>query len=119
GAPRMPPCRSRRRAVGPFRYPSECVLVEVDPDGFDLPATLTGPATVLLRLEVGVTRAGRVRAPCIHVSRDGRRLRQYFDIGAAGCQYLNVSPICRSTAVGTTVRVGLCGERMRWKSDGL
>ena len=99
------------------RQPPASVALAVGPDGFELPAGFAaapGEGTALLTLDVAATPAGFLREPHVEVLHDGVSYRQYFERGAAGRRYVDLSPLLRQRASG---RVRLRGGSLRWKKD--
>jgi LmbE family N-acetylglucosaminyl deacetylase len=90
----------------------------VEPDGLDLPHDfdLRG-RTVLLEVTVKVPRFGRLFDPFIEIQDGQSTHRQYFERGATGQRYLNLSPLFRQTGQGPLLRVGLRGSSIRWETQ--
>ena len=87
------------------------------PDGFHIPAGLERSGqTVLLGLEVKVTPLGRLLDPFIEVREGQRRHRQFFERGAEGRRYLNLSPFFESGERPSLAPVSLRGRSIRWKA---
>jgi len=93
------------------------VAVHTEPNGFDLPHGLDlRGRTVLLRTVVKVRPFGRFLDPSIEMH-DGRRThRQYFERGAVGQRYLNLSPLFQRSDPDPPLRVGLHGRLMHWEA---
>ncbi len=73
---------------------------------------------VFLEIEVAATRAGHLLDPYIEVHAEGSSYRQYFERGARGTRYLNLSPTFQqSHAASGPVR--LRGRHIRWSKRGL
>lgn len=124
-----------RRDDGIFcRDAPPVTAVAVDPDGLVIPAGVVHRGqTVLLALDTESTIAGRIFDPFIEVRQGARSFRQYFEQGASGRRYLNLSPLFqeaenpretplrdgperpRSTPGAAPVR--LRGVGLRWKRE--
>jgi LmbE family N-acetylglucosaminyl deacetylase len=112
---RLPASRTDRLTC---RVAHQVISAVVGPDGFDLPVgfDLRG-RTVLLQLTVRVLPLGRLVDPSIECS-DGRAThRQYFERGAIGQRYLNLSPIFQGGKQDPPLRVSLRGSSMRWEPE--
>lgn len=85
--------------------------------GFELPGPLAPGRTVLLQLSIESTAAGQLRDPWIEFSQAGRTQRQYFERGAVGSRYLNLSPLFESAETSALRCVRLRGRALRWRSQ--
>ena len=94
------------------------MALHIEPDGFDLPHGLDlRGRTVLLRTVVKVRPFGRLLDPFIEIQ-DGRRTyRQYFERGAVGQRYLNLSPLFQQSDPDPPLRAGLRGRSMHWEAQ--
>jgi LmbE family N-acetylglucosaminyl deacetylase len=94
------------------------IAVVLRSDGFELPLEpdLTG-CTVLLQLSVRANPGGRLLDPYVEFGAGERAFRQYFERGAMGQRYLNLSPLFQGEEVGESRHVGLRARRLRWGSE--
>jgi LmbE family N-acetylglucosaminyl deacetylase len=100
------------------RVDQGAIPVRLAPDGFDLPGELKMKGrTVLLQLCVHARMGGRLLDPCIEMSDGSRAFRQYFERGAVGQRYLNLSPLFPAGSVDGPRRVRLSGQWIRWQSN--
>ncbi len=101
------PCRDTRTTI-PIRIESA---------GFSLPpgVDLQG-RSVFLRLAVNASVLGFLLDPCIEMSDGARTLRQYFERGASGQRYLNLSPFFQQD-LRPGRRFGLRGRVIRWAAE--
>jgi LmbE family N-acetylglucosaminyl deacetylase len=81
------------------------------------PGSLVPGHTAFLVLEVSVTPVGHYRDPFIEVVRDDVRYRQYFERGASGTRYLNLSLAFHSATDTSGQRVQLLGRHIGWKAN--
>jgi LmbE family N-acetylglucosaminyl deacetylase len=89
----------------------------LDSSGFELPAGVVKRGrTALLSLDIESTLRGRIVDPFVEVRRGSVVFRQYFEQGARGRRFLNVSPVCQD-GEGAGLRVDLRGSAIRWKRD--
>ncbi len=110
------PARRNDRVV--CRHGAEPVTVSVGPNGFELPDPLClRGRTAFLALDVEATLAGRVREPWVEVRGGAATHRQYFDRGASGLRYLNLSPVLQEGG-NALAAIGLRGDALRWQSRG-
>ncbi len=103
-----------------FRPDRDAVTVSAASDGFDVPGDHGRMGqTVFLRLTVKTTLLGRLFDPFIDI-RDGDGTwthRQYFERGAAGQRFLNVSAVFQNRGGIRLARVALHGSSIRWKRE--
>jgi LmbE family N-acetylglucosaminyl deacetylase len=86
-----------------------------EPTGFDLAGLLDLQGrTVLLQLTVKTLVTGRLIEPFIELRMGQSAHRQYFERGAAGQRYVNLTPLFRDTGASPNARIGLRGHSMRW-----
>jgi LmbE family N-acetylglucosaminyl deacetylase len=95
--------------------------LQLGKDGFIVPdrPPLDG-RTVFLQFTVKSSLAGWFFDPCIEFTYGTSEHRQYFERGARGQRYLNISPLFQSKqqpAAGH--RIGLHGLLLRWERSGL
>lgn len=98
------------------RQPHREFKVVADAGSFELPEG--GAAlgqTVLLALRVATGIAGRWWDPWIEVKTADGHYRQYFERGAHGMRFVNLSPLFH-TASQESSRVVLTGHHIRWDS---
>jgi LmbE family N-acetylglucosaminyl deacetylase len=89
----------------------------VDSSGFELPpGAVKRGRTALLSLDIESTLWGRIVDPFVEVRHGAVVYRQYFEQGANGRRFLNISPLCEE-GEGAGLRVRLRGSSLRWKSD--
>lgn len=88
--------------------------VQVGADGFELPVDLglTG-RTVFLQLATKCSLLGRIVDPFIEMHAQGDSYRQYFERGASGSRYLNLTPFFQSDTQSLR-RIGMLGSSIRW-----
>jgi LmbE family N-acetylglucosaminyl deacetylase len=92
--------------------------VSAESDGFDLPPGLARRGqTAFLVLTVRATPKGRWIDPFIESGQGECRHRQYFERGASGRRYLNLSPLFASGDETAFVRIRLRGSSIRWQRD--
>ena len=77
-------------------------------DGFEAPAGVDSTQTILLELRVRCGWRGHWSEPFIEVEHAGRRQRQYFERGARGQRYLNL------TRMTGEKRIALSGHGITW-----
>ena len=104
-----------------FSAAHESFRVSLTDAGFDAPFGLTARGqTAVLALTVDARGPGKVRPPFVEVEAGGSSHRQYFERAASGRRYLNLSPIFqRGRPGGAITRVGLRGDAISWRSDGI
>jgi LmbE family N-acetylglucosaminyl deacetylase len=94
------------------------IAVVVQPSGFDLPRGLElRGRTVFLQLMVKASWLGRLRDPFIAHRTGERTYRQYFERGASGQRFLNLSPHFQHSDPRPISRVDLGGRSMRWAKE--
>jgi LmbE family N-acetylglucosaminyl deacetylase len=94
-------------------------VIAIGAHGFELPsALLTAKGSGFLALTVRTNLLGRVRDPWIEVRGEGVCYRQYFERGAAGQRFLNVSALLQDGALHSG-RVALRGRHIRWARQGV
>ena len=95
--------------------------VRLERDGFDLPtAEWPHGATVILELRFQTSALGRLFDPFIEVRRGTTEHRQYFERGASGRRFLDLSPhFRRATEAPGGSRVHLRGRLMHWRTEGV
>jgi LmbE family N-acetylglucosaminyl deacetylase len=100
-----------------FRRPAAAAQFSVSlGDGsLEIPRGAPTEGTAFLLLHVETAIRGRLRDPSIEVRRGRCRYRQYFDRGASGHRYLNLTPVIAHPDVGTSRHVQLRGYGTRWK----
>lgn len=104
----------RRDDVLTIRGSDRAVDVIIRPDGFDVPAGLDlAGRTVLLQLKLKARLPGHWLDPYIEIRHDGRMHRQYFERGAAGQRYVNLSPVFQGSD-GAVTHVELHGAWICW-----
>lgn len=109
---------ARRDDVCMCRQPHREFKIEVNAGGFHLhPEQPESGQTVLLALRVYAGRGGRWREPWIEVKNAPIAYRQYFERGAQGNRFLNLTPIFH-TASRDSLRVALTGHHIRWDAGG-
>jgi LmbE family N-acetylglucosaminyl deacetylase len=99
-------------------HPIRPVLVAED--GFDvLPGVDRLGQTAFLVMNIEVSTRGRLFDPYIEFhDGDGQwKHRQYFERGAIGRRYLNLSPLFHESGDGRVGHVGLRGRWIRWKKE--
>jgi LmbE family N-acetylglucosaminyl deacetylase len=101
-----------------FRGDGGGQAVEVQSDGFGLPPGIERRGqTALLRLKVRPTRLGSLLDPFIEIDDGAENHRQYFERGARGWRYLNVSPAFQEQ-VKPERRVRLRPRHLEWQPEG-
>jgi LmbE family N-acetylglucosaminyl deacetylase len=86
------------------------VAIFLDRDGFIWPQAEGD--TVFLRITISADLIGRFFDPSIDAARNGARARHYFERGARGVRYVNLSGIARTAAAGE--RVNLRGRHLHF-----
>jgi len=86
------------------------VAIRLDRDGFIWPQAAGD--TVFLRVNVSVDLIGRSFDPSIDAGSNGAKFRHYFERGARGVRYINLSGIARTAAAGE--RVNLRGRHLHF-----
>jgi LmbE family N-acetylglucosaminyl deacetylase len=123
--------RVRRYRAG-FRIPARrddrfswrgdhvAIGLSLDPGGFDLPppGLDRGGQTAFLSLAVAATPIGRLFDPFIEIQDGQETHRQYFERGATGQRYLNLSPLWQNRDGDPLARVSLRASSIRWKAEG-
>jgi LmbE family N-acetylglucosaminyl deacetylase len=111
---------SRRADCFRFSGHHLAIDVRIEPDGIPLPRGLDlRGRTVLLQTTIQASPLGHLIDPCIEIQ-DGQRIHcQYFERGAAGQRYLNLSPLFQHGSSGPFLRVGLRGKSIQWKPEGV
>jgi len=90
--------------------------VQIGVDGFALPAAAVGGGrTVLLVLELHSTLSGWLFDPHVEVRCGTLCRRQYFERGADGQRYVNLTDLCASGSAPQGFIV-MRGRRLRWES---
>jgi LmbE family N-acetylglucosaminyl deacetylase len=98
------------------RGPHRVFAVSAAPDGIELPREAFGPGrSAFLAIDVSVTMTGRVLDPFIEIGSPPERYRQYFERGASGIRYLNLSPAVQAAGDSGCTRITLRGGHLRWK----
>jgi LmbE family N-acetylglucosaminyl deacetylase len=111
---------SDRKDVLHCRLTDTTFRLHLKSDGFQIPAeeSLLG-RTVLLELQISTSLLGGLLDPFIEISRGGVTYRQYFERGAHGQRFVDVSPLFRSASAGPSdLPVHLAGTRIRWRPEG-
>jgi LmbE family N-acetylglucosaminyl deacetylase len=109
---------ARRDDCCACRGPQRVLAVSAAPDGIELPEDAFGPGrSAFLALEVSATMAGWVFDPFIEIGRHGELYRQYFERGANGIRYLNLSPAVQAAQSPGGTRIHLRGIHLRWKAS--
>lgn len=102
----------------PSRDGASRLEVTLGADSVRLPASLAGHS-VLLRLTLHTRLSGHLFDPYIEMRARNVTLRQYFERGATGERYLNLSPMFQHGELqGPTIRIALRARGVRWKSNG-
>lgn len=100
-----------------LRGDNHAISLILDQDGFDLPLHLEAKGqTALLSVTVAASFLGRFRAPYIELT-DRQGCRQYFERGATGQRYLNLTPIFQPGQSMQLRRVKLHGGSIRWSPE--
>ncbi|NVN98845.1 MAG: PIG-L family deacetylase [Geobacteraceae bacterium] len=84
--------------------------VKVDKDHFILPKISDDWDTGLLRVDIKSSFFGKVFAPYIEVSCQGKQYNQYFEYGAKGTRYINISHLSHAASS----RIALKGHHLSW-----
>jgi LmbE family N-acetylglucosaminyl deacetylase len=92
----------------------ETVSISCDEDGVVLPGSITGAVSGLLEVEVRASVAGRLFDPGVEIRADDFHDIQYFERGAHGVRFLNISRLLVSKAAGKRVR--LKGHELTWEA---
>jgi LmbE family N-acetylglucosaminyl deacetylase len=101
------------------RGPHHSFAVQVDSQGFELPAaSFVHTDSAFLAIEVAATPLGYLLDPSVEVQLDGMSYRQYFERGVAGTRYLNLSPAFHQAASSMPRRIALRGNHIRWAPQG-
>jgi LmbE family N-acetylglucosaminyl deacetylase len=112
---RMPARRTEElRCRGSHRV----IALLLAPDGVDLPSDIDlRGQTVLLYLTVSALPSGHLLDPFIELRHGARVERQYFERGACGQRYLNLSSVFGPNEQTPLSRVNMRGRRLRWQAD--
>jgi LmbE family N-acetylglucosaminyl deacetylase len=96
------------------------VPLRLERDGFEVPVgvALLG-RTVLLELRVSTSLLGRLFDPFIEVRCRGVTHRQYFERGASGQRFLDLSPHFHRAEAPADLRLRLKGKLIRWQPEAL
>lgn len=90
----------------------------VGPHGFDLPSReFFANQTVFLAIVVSATATGHMLDPFIEIEHGQARYRQFFERGAYGNRFLNLSLAFQETLTGVSQRITLRGRHIRWKGE--
>jgi LmbE family N-acetylglucosaminyl deacetylase len=110
---------ARRDDAFPCRGNVPAFAVSLDADGFELPPTLAARGqTAFLVLTVEASLKGHWVDPFIEIEQEEHTHRQYFERGARGRRYLNLSPLFAvSRESGRPRRVHLHGHAIGWKPE--
>jgi LmbE family N-acetylglucosaminyl deacetylase len=94
------------------------IAVLVGAEGFDVPSghDLMG-RTVFLQVTIKASLLGHLLDPYIEFQAGQLGYRQYFERGAGGSRFLNLSPFFQGNTQATVQHVGLCGSCMSWERD--
>src|SRR6267378_3757249 len=121
--------RARRYRAGfriPARRDDQCVCrdehrripVLVEPDGFELPSgEFSAKQTVFLAVVVSATVTGHMLDPFIEIEHGLARYRQWFERGANGNRFLNLSLAFQKTPTSLSQWITLRGRHIRWKGE--
>jgi LmbE family N-acetylglucosaminyl deacetylase len=83
----------------------ETVSVRCDEDGVVLPESITGAVSGLLEVEVRASVAGRLFEPAVEIRAGDFHDIQYFERGAQGARFLNISRLLVSKTAGERVHL--------------
>jgi LmbE family N-acetylglucosaminyl deacetylase len=83
-------------------------------DGFDLPDLDLIGRTVFLQVTTRSSLLGRMFDPFIEIHDERAFFRQYFERGASGSRYLNLTPFFQSDKQAELRHIGMRGSFMRW-----
>jgi LmbE family N-acetylglucosaminyl deacetylase len=109
---------SHRRDCLKLRDDCNAIPIILGPDGFDLPTDLDATGqTVLLCFTVAASFLGRLRSPYVALGDQQSGYRQYFERGAAGQRYLNLTPIFQQGTSEPPRRVSLYGSSIGWATE--
>jgi LmbE family N-acetylglucosaminyl deacetylase len=107
---------SRRNDSCVCHGPHRVFAVSATSDGIELPIDAFAPGrSAFLAIDVSVTLTGRVFDPYIEIDRQPRLYRQYFERGANGIRYVNLSPAVQAAEDSGSTRITLRGGHLRWK----
>jgi LmbE family N-acetylglucosaminyl deacetylase len=107
---------SRRNDSCVCRGPHRVFAVSAASDGIELPNEAFGPGrSSFLAIDVSVTMTGRVFDPYLEIGRGSELYRQYFEQGANGVRYVNLSPAVQAAEDSGSTRIALRGGHLRWK----
>src|ERR1700676_1450119 len=110
----------------PARRAAQCVCrdehrripVWVEPDGFDLPSgEFSADQTAFLAVVVSATVTGHMLDPFIEIEHGDVRYRQWFERGANGNRFLNLSLAFERTPTSASPQITLHGRHIRWKGE--
>jgi LmbE family N-acetylglucosaminyl deacetylase len=93
----------------------ETISVHCEETGFVLPEKAVGAASALLEFEIRASVAGAVSDPAIEIIVGDFREIQYFERGAQGTRFLNVSQVIKCRDAGEQVRLN--GHRASWRME--
>jgi LmbE family N-acetylglucosaminyl deacetylase len=106
---------TRRADSFPCRGTHHTATVHAGAKGIDLPADLdlTG-CTVFLQVTTRTSLLGLMFDPFIEIHDETASYRQYFERGASGSRYLNLTPLFRGHRPAPLRYLGMRGGWMRW-----
>jgi LmbE family N-acetylglucosaminyl deacetylase len=94
------------------------VTLLLAPDGVDLPSDIDlRGQTVLLYLTVSASLSGHLLDPFIELRHGARVARQYFERGACGQHYLNLSSVFGPNEQTPLSRINMRGRWLRWQAN--
>ena len=109
----LPP---RRHDTINCRNSRDAIAVRAAPDSICIPDNLKPRGqTAFLQLTVNATLPGRWVDPFIEIQDEQHVYRQYFERGAAGQRYLNLSPVFQRSDRNSLPKILLRGRSIRWE----
>ncbi|HEX2492542.1 MAG TPA: PIG-L family deacetylase [Steroidobacter sp.] len=109
----LPP---RRHDTINCRNSKDAIAVRAEADGICVPDNLQPRGqTALLQLTVNATLTGHWVDPFIEIQDEQHVYRQYFERGAAGQRYLNLSPVFQRSDRNSLSKILLRGRSIRWE----
>jgi LmbE family N-acetylglucosaminyl deacetylase len=88
--------------------------VQVGPEGFDMPDLELAGRTVFLEVTTRSSLLGRMFDPFIEIHDEKASFRQYFERGASGTRYLNLTPFFQGDTQAALRHIGMRGSMIRW-----
>jgi len=97
---------------------AEIIKLNLENDGFLFPLIQSAPDTLFIKIRVNSSLAAQILEPYIQIFYKETKQKQYFERGARGIRYLNISHLSASGLPKTGEKVFLKGRHIKWQKEG-